>query len=91
MTLPLAFALTRDGRYAYLAGFGYGEVTAFARNVRTGGLKQLGKCISDTDPRCPGGKALTRAGFLALSPDERHVYVNAPAANAIAIFARRLR
>jgi 6-phosphogluconolactonase (cycloisomerase 2 family) len=91
MTLPLAFALTRDGRFAYVAGFGYGEVTAFARNVRTGALKQLGKCISDTDPRCPGGKALTRAGFVALSPDERHVYVNAPSANAIAIFGRRLR
>ncbi len=91
IALPLALAITRDGRFAYLAGFGYGSVTAYARNVRSGQLSQLGKCISDSDPRCPGGKALTRAGFLALSPDERYVYVNAPTANAIAVFARRLR
>jgi 6-phosphogluconolactonase (cycloisomerase 2 family) len=91
IALPLALTITRNGKFAYLAGFGYGEVTAYARNVRSGQLNQIGKCISDSDPRCPGGKALARAGFLALSPDERFVYVNAPSANAIAVFARRLK
>jgi 6-phosphogluconolactonase (cycloisomerase 2 family) len=91
IALPLALAITRNGKFAYLAGFGYGEVTSYTRNVKSGQLNQIGKCISDSDPRCPGGKGLARAGFLALSPDERFVYVNAPSANSISVFARRLK
>jgi 6-phosphogluconolactonase (cycloisomerase 2 family) len=91
IALPFTLAITKNGKFAYLAAFGYGEITSYTRNVRTGRLTQVGKCISDSDPRCPGGKALTHAGFLALSPDERFVYVNAPSSNSIAVFARKLK
>ena len=88
LALPLAVVPSPDGKYVYAASFGYGSVASFKRDPATGALSQFGPCISEGDARCDKGKGLNRAGFLALSPDGRNVYVNAPNSSAVAIFAR---
>ena len=88
LSLPLAVIPSPDGKFVYTGSFGYGTVASFKRDPATGSLSQFGPCISEEDSRCDRGKGLRRAGFLALSPDGRHVYVNAPTSNAVVIFGR---
>jgi DNA-binding beta-propeller fold protein YncE len=77
-----SLALTADGRSAYAVG-GTG-IAAFARNRRTGALRQL--------PRrrgVVGGRGVSDTRAVAVSPDGRNVYVASLDYDAVAVFARR--
>ena len=88
LSLPLAVIPSPDGKFVYTGSFGYGTVASFKRDPATGSLAQFGPCISEEDSRCDRGKGLRRAGFLALSPDGRNVYANAPTSSAVVVFGR---
>ena len=89
--LGLAYAFgiasSPDGHSVFTAAYENGSVAGFERDPSSSLLQQTGPCISDSDPNCKRGQGLNHAGFLAVSPDSRHLYVNAPSSNAIAIFA----
>lgn len=89
LSLPLGIAITPDGEDVYTGSFGYGSVASFERDAATGLITQYGPCFSLSDPDCgepvPG---LDRAGFATLSPDSRHLYVNAPNSSTISTFSR---
>jgi 6-phosphogluconolactonase (cycloisomerase 2 family) len=84
--------ITRDGRFAYATAYSDGAVTAFARDVATGVLTQIpgpAGCIAETPtPACADGRALVGAFNLALSSDERQVYVAARGSKAIVVLNR---
>ena len=88
LALPLAVVPSPDGKFVYSGSFGYGTVSSFKRDPATGSLSQFGPCISAEDTRCDRGIGLRHAGFLALSPDSRYVYVNAPDSSAVVVFGR---
>ena len=88
IALPLGIAFTPDGSFVYAAAFGFGTVIAMERDAVSGGLDQLGDCFGSGDSRCEQARALGRAGFVSLSADGRHLYVNAPDSGAISIFGR---
>jgi DNA-binding beta-propeller fold protein YncE len=88
LSLPLGIAITPDGRNVYTGAFGYGSVASFERDPATGLLVQYRDCFSGEDVVCEVQPGLSRGGYLAISPDNRHVYVNAPTSNAVSIFAR---
>jgi 6-phosphogluconolactonase (cycloisomerase 2 family) len=76
-------AISRDGRFVYVASQGADAVAAFARSARTGALRQLqgaNGCISD--PAAPPSTVCGRtanglrgAMTATLSPDGRNLYV----------------
>ena len=76
---PTAIALSADGKNVYVTSAGSDALTVFARNPRTGALRQLpgaSGCLSQR----PGGGCLVGRGLneptsVAVSPDGRHVYV----------------
>lgn len=77
-------AISPDGRNVYATASTdidqsrVASVLAFARDPSTGALAQLpGKagCLSDHDPKCTPGRALTFARGLVISPDGANVYV----------------
>jgi len=88
-------AVTTDGRTAYATSFDSDAIAIFARNPRTGELRQKqgeAGCISLSDREgCAVGRALDGARGIARSPDGRNVYVASPESNAIAVFARDQR
>jgi len=113
-----SLAISPDGRFAYGVSLhsGYeadaagkrtrdipgGTVVAFARNRRSGVLRQLkgsAGCIRDrhaprndvTVPCTRAGRGLTGARTIVLSPDGRHAYVAALNDRAIAAFKRDRR
>jgi DNA-binding beta-propeller fold protein YncE len=68
-------------------------VAVFARNTTTGALTQLAGtagCVSETGNggACADGKALRIANSVALSDDDKHVYVASADSDAVAIFRR---
>ncbi len=93
-------AVSPDGQHVYVASYVYGAVAVFARDQATGTLTQLpgtAGCVSQTgwyyDWRglCAAGTGLDGAVSVALSPDDRHVYVASYGPNtsgAVAVFAR---
>ena len=76
---PPAIALSTDGKNVYVTSAGSDALSVFARNRRTGALRQLpgaSGCLSQR----PGGGCLVGRGLneptsVAVSPDGRHVYV----------------
>jgi DNA-binding beta-propeller fold protein YncE len=88
LSLPLGIAITADGRTVHTGAFGYGSVATFQREPTTGVLSQFGPCWSNGDPYCDRIEGLGRAGFIALTPDERFLGVNAPDASRISVLAR---
>ena len=90
---PAAIAISPDGRNVYVAAAGSDALSAFARNRRTGRLRQLSGeagCFSQR----PGGdctvaRALNEPTSVAVSPDGDRVYVTGRRfPSAVAIFAR---
>jgi 6-phosphogluconolactonase (cycloisomerase 2 family) len=84
-------AITKDGRFAYVANLGTDVLTVFRRDPASGVLTQLADaadCVADGgDPPCAQGRALNDMRGVTLSPDERSVYV-AALADEIAVFSR---
>jgi DNA-binding beta-propeller fold protein YncE len=87
---PDLIELSRDGRNAYVRAEA-GALVVLSRNGSTGELSQLpGKkgCVADHIPSCGSNHGLS-AGFLALSPDGRNVYVVSDSfRGAIAVYRR---
>lgn len=89
---PWRIVVSPDGRHVYVASFGSRAIAVFARNRRTGALRQLkgrAGCVSDR-PRagCGDGRALAAPNSLALSPGGRFLYVGG---NGIAVLRRNVR
>jgi DNA-binding beta-propeller fold protein YncE len=95
VTEPEDVAIIQDGRHADVAIFRSNAVAAFARDRRTGALRQLagkGGCVSQRGAgSCAFGRALARAISVAVSPDGRNVYVASTGSDALAVFARNSR
>ena len=88
-----ALAISPDGKHVYVASEASNAVAAFARNKTKGYLTQLegqGGCVSETGTggTCADGKALARPVGIAVSPDNKHVYVASEGSNAVAVFGR---
>jgi DNA-binding beta-propeller fold protein YncE len=90
---PAALALSPGGQNLYVAAAGSDALSVFARNRRTGALRQLpgpGGCFSER----PGGgcthvRAMNEPTSIAVSPNGRRVYVAGRRfPSAVAIFAR---
>jgi DNA-binding beta-propeller fold protein YncE len=95
VTSPEDIVVSPDGRHVYVAAFGSHAVAAFARDARSGRLRQLpGKrsCVGhEGAERCSSARALARPSALAISPDGRNVYVAAAGSNALSVFTRNRR
>ena len=91
LALPYGLAFAPDGKRLYTGSFGVGELASFARTP-SGRLAFIG-CLADGEVQCSQGEHLEHAGFLAASPDGRHVYANAPGVSTIVVVAvgRRVR
>ena len=86
-------AVSHDDRHVYVTSFYSSAVAVFARDRATGALTQLAGtagCVSETgtDGLCAAAPALWNAQSVAVSHDDRHVYVASHYSNAVAIFAR---
>jgi DNA-binding beta-propeller fold protein YncE len=83
-------AVSPDGRNVYLASDG--AVAVFSREAGTGALSQLpgaAGCVrQDAQEGCARGRALDGGDAVAVSPDNRSVYVSAWKSSAVALFAR---
>jgi DNA-binding beta-propeller fold protein YncE len=90
---PNSVAVSPDGRNVYATSRAGNSVTAFARNPKTGALRQLppplAGCISGLPiPGCAGGLALLAPDVVVVSPDGNNVYVGSFFGNSVAAFAR---
>jgi len=86
-------AVSADGKNVYVTAPSDSAVVAFSRNTTTGALTQLAGtagCTSDTGTSgaCVDGLELWGAAGIAISPDDRHVYVTSPWGNTVAVLAR---
>lgn len=99
VTSPEDVVVSPDGRFVYVASYGNHAVAIFARNRRTGHLRQLpGRrgCVhhQPADPRagaCVRARALGGPAALALSPRGANLYVAAAGSDALSVFARNRR
>ena len=76
---PTSIAISPDGANVYVTAAGSDALSVFARNRRTGRLRQLpgaSGCLSQfPGGGCVVGRALNEPTSVAVSPDGRHVYV----------------
>jgi 6-phosphogluconolactonase (cycloisomerase 2 family) len=92
LTGAQAVAVTADGRSVYVAG--EAGVAALARDRATGALRPAlspspRACIATTNSHCATRDgALSGADALAISPDDRFVYVGAANAATVSAFVR---
>lgn len=74
-----SFDATADGRHVYAACYVAEGVTAYTREPETGALTLLSRFVrSDT----------RGAEFVALSPDERQLYVTSPVESTLVVYDR---
>ena len=90
---PNSVAVSPDGRNVYATSRAGNSVTAFRRNRKTGGLRQLppafSGCISGIPiPGCGAGVGLLGPDVVVVSPDGRNAYVGSFFGNSVASFAR---
>jgi DNA-binding beta-propeller fold protein YncE len=93
---PTALAVSGSGREVYVVSPSTDEVAILGRDPKTGMLFQLPDpqgCISQSGSggRCTTGQALHQPFSVAVSPDDRNVYVTARVDDAVAAFAQNLR
>jgi DNA-binding beta-propeller fold protein YncE len=86
-------AISPNGKDVYVTSPSREAIAIFARDARTGALKQLpGRrgCISQrgANGRCGKAHALSGADHIAVSPDGANVYVSAKYSESVAIFDR---
>ena len=88
-------AVSPDGRHTYVASSDSNAVSVFARNRRSGALRQPSGergCVSfKGSGSCAFTRALGRPIAVAVSRDGRNVYVAAAGSDALAAFARNRR
>jgi DNA-binding beta-propeller fold protein YncE len=90
---PISVAVSPDGHNVYVAATGSDALSVFARNRRSGALRQLtgGRgCASDLPGGgCEDGRALNEPIEVVVSPDGKRVYVAArEGPSAVAVFTR---
>jgi DNA-binding beta-propeller fold protein YncE len=89
---PNSVAVSPDGGNVYATSFSSETVTVFQRNRKTGALSQpldSSGCIARVPlPGCIGGRGLGGPDVIAVSPDDKSVYVGSFPGNAIAVFNR---
>lgn len=90
---PNSIAISPNGRSVYATSRAANSIAAFARNPKTGALKQLppplAGCISGAPlPGCAPGIALLAPDVVVVSPDGNNVYVGSFFGNSVAAFAR---
>jgi DNA-binding beta-propeller fold protein YncE len=86
---PLGVAFDPTGQNVYIGAYEPGSIGAYRRDPATGGLTRLAPCFSDSDPSCTKRDGMRRSGHLLVSPDGRHVYLNAPSSGAVQVLGRR--
>jgi 6-phosphogluconolactonase (cycloisomerase 2 family) len=79
-----AVAVAADGAHVYGAGQFDGAVAVFARNATTGALT----FVEAQQDGVGGVDGLAGASAVAISPDDRNLYVSGRTDNAVAVFAR---
>ena len=89
-------ALSKDGRFVYVASEISRAVAVFARNKRTGALTQLpgeDGCVSENGSTelCTDGVGLGGPVALAVSPNGRNVYAVSSPTHQLAVLARDRR
>ncbi len=90
---PNSVAVSPDGRSVYATSRGGNSVATFARNPKTGALRQLppalAGCISGLPlPGCAAGLALLAPDVVVVSSDGNNVYVGSFFGNSVAAFSR---
>jgi DNA-binding beta-propeller fold protein YncE len=90
---PNSVAISPDGRSVYATSRAGNSVTAFARNPKSGALRQLppplAGCISGAPlPGCAAGVGLLAPDVVVVSLDGNNVYVGSFFGNSVAAFAR---
>jgi DNA-binding beta-propeller fold protein YncE len=84
---PNAVVVSPDGRTVYATARNSNSIVAFARDLSTGALAQVG-CWSATDAACTSASALGGADTVTISRDGTSVYVGAFTNSAVTVFAR---
>jgi DNA-binding beta-propeller fold protein YncE len=89
---PNSVAVSPDGANVYATSFNSEAVTVFHRNRKTGALTQPldgSGCVARVPvPGCVVGRGLGGPDVIAVSPDNKSVYVGSFPGNAIAVFNR---
>lgn len=89
---PNSVAISPDGLDVYATSRAGNSLTAFARNPKTGALKQLpppAGCVSSLPlPGCVAGRGLLAPDVVVVSPDGTSVYAGSFFGNSVAAFAR---
>jgi 6-phosphogluconolactonase (cycloisomerase 2 family) len=89
----VSLRVSPDGKNVYVASEVSDAVAIFSRNPTTGTLTQLSGtagCVSETGTEglCIDGNGLLGARFVAVSPDNRHVYVASQYNHTVTVFSR---
>jgi DNA-binding beta-propeller fold protein YncE len=88
---PQSVAESADGKNVYVASEVSDAVAVFARNTTTGELTQLAGgagCISESGGACRNGRALNTPVSVAVSGDDKHVYVGSFGSDAVVVLRR---
>jgi DNA-binding beta-propeller fold protein YncE len=90
---PQGVAVSPDGTSVYVASENTDGVASLKRNTTNGALTQVtttAGCVTETGSAgtCADGKALDGARSVAVSPDNKNVYVTALRTDAVAVFRR---
>lgn len=81
-------AVSHDGKNVYIASHNSNAVANFSRDHASGKLTQL-ECLSRRGSEsCKVGRALYGTASVAVSPDDRNVYVASMYSNSVAVFRR---
>jgi len=92
LTAPEGLAVSGDGRSVYAASAVSGALDVFARDRSTGALTQAtdgsGCIVTGNAAGCTVGRRLAGANAVAVSPDDRTVYVTSLLSNSVTAFAR---
>ncbi|MEM7028705.1 MAG: beta-propeller fold lactonase family protein [Chloroflexota bacterium] len=85
---PWGLAITPDQKYVYTASSDQDTIQIFSRNLTSGTLTYQGD-IADFHPGSGTGiEGLNKPHAVAVSPDDRHVYVVGDDDNALVVFQR---
>jgi DNA-binding beta-propeller fold protein YncE len=87
-----AVALSPDGKNLYAASFNSDAIAVFARNTKTGVLKQMpgsaGCIVNAAFPNCATGEGLVKPTSVAVSPDGTSVYAASIVRSSVTAFKR---
>jgi len=86
-------AVSADGKNIYVASFFSDAAAVFTRDLTLGTITQLvggAGCISETGTggACADGVALDGARSVAVSPDDKNVYLASETSGAVSVFSR---